>query len=169
MTGPRAVFIGPMGSGKTKSGKRVAKALGLPFTDTDKAVVREHGPIADIFAEHGEEHFRALERAAVRAALQTDGIVSLGGGAVLHPDTQAELAELPVVYLTITAEAVEDRLDNGKRPLVRDGGVEAWIRIFEARRRIYEALATIEIDTSSIPYDDVAQEVIDWLERRERD
>lgn len=164
MSGPRAVFIGPMGSGKTKVGKRVAKALGLGFVDSDKVIVAEHGPIADIFDAHGEPHFRALERAAVHAALQTDGIVSLGGGAVLDPATQAELAELPVVYLTISAEAVESRLDNGKRPLVRDG-IASWQRIFEARRHIYEGLATIEIDTSSVPYDGVAQEVIDWLER----
>ena len=121
MTGPRAVFIGPMGSGKTKVGKRVAKALGVSFLDTDKMVVAEHGPIADIFDTHGEAHFRALERAAVREAFASDGIVSLGGGAILDPETQADLAALRVVYLSITAEAVESRLDNGKRPLVRGG------------------------------------------------
>lgn len=164
MTGPRAVFIGPMGSGKTKVGKRVAKALGVSFLDTDKMVVAEHGPIADIFDTHGEAHFRALERAAVREAFASDGIVSLGGGAILDPETQADLAALRVVYLSITAEAVESRLDNGKRPLVR-GGIDDWSRIFAARRHIYEDLATVEIDTSHVPYDGVAAEVIDWLER----
>lgn len=164
MTGPRAVFIGPMGSGKTKVGKRVAKALGIGFIDTDKVIVAAHGPIADIFDIHGEDHFRALERAAVHEALSSDGIVSLGGGAVLDPQTQDELRALTVVYLTITAEAVASRLDNGKRPLVRDG-IDAWSRIFAARQHIYEDLATIEIDTSRTPYDGIANEVVTWLER----
>ena len=165
MSGPRAVFIGPMGSGKTKVGKRVAKALGVSFLDTDKMIVAEHGPIAEIFDTHGEPHFRALEREAVRNALTSSGIVSLGGGAVLDPDTQTQLAELPVVYLTITADAVAARLGDGKRPLVR-GGVADWQRIFDARRDIYERLATIEIDTSATPYDGIAHEVTTWLEQQ---
>ncbi len=97
MTSPSdaLVLIGPMGAGKTSVGRRVAKALARPFFDTDIAVVREHGPIERIFAEHGEPHFRALERAAVREGLATGGVVSLGGGAVLDPETQADLAHAP--------------------------------------------------------------------------
>ncbi len=86
------VLIGPPGAGKTTVGRRVAKALGLPFTDTDRAIVQAHGSIADIFREHGEPRFRQLERAQVAAALAEDGVVSLGGGAVLDPATRADLA-----------------------------------------------------------------------------
>lgn len=163
---PRVVFIGPMGAGKTRVGKRVARALGIPFTDTDKVIVAEHGPIADIFDAHGESYFRALERAAVHAALGGEGVVSLGGGAVLDLDTRAELAEQRVVYLTVTAEAVASRLEGGKRPLVRDG-VESWQRIFDARRAIYEGLATVTIDASNLPYDRIADDVVTWLENTE--
>jgi hypothetical protein len=70
MTSPAIVLIGPMGAGKTSVGKRVAKRLGLPFTDSDAAIVREHGPIETIFATHGEAHFRELEREAVADALK---------------------------------------------------------------------------------------------------
>jgi len=127
MTGPVAVFIGPMGAGKTRIGKRVAKALGVPFTDTDKVIVAQHGPIADIFDAHGEPHFRALERAAVAEALRGEGVVSLGGGAVLAPETQELLAGLPVILLHVEADAVAARLADGKRPLVR-GGLAADLR-----------------------------------------
>ncbi|MFT4230981.1 MAG: shikimate kinase, partial [Microbacterium sp.] len=81
--GPAIVLVGPMGAGKTSVGRRVAKRLGLPFTDTDKTVAAEHGPISAIFERHGEEHFRRLERDAVRRALAGGGVVALGGGAVL--------------------------------------------------------------------------------------
>ncbi len=96
MTAPLAVFIGPMGAGKTRIGKRVARALEVPFTDTDKVIVAAHGPIADIFDQHGEPHFRALERDVVHEALTGGGVVSLGGGAVLDPGTQQTLEGLPV-------------------------------------------------------------------------
>src|SRR5690606_3891139 len=121
MTAPLAVFIGPMGAGKTRIGKRVARALEVPFTDTDKVIVAAHGPIADIFDQHGEPHFRALERDVVHEALTGGGVVSLGGGAVLDPGTQHALEGLPVIYLRVDADAVSARLADGTRPLRRRG------------------------------------------------
>ena len=114
------VLIGPPAAGKTRLGKRLARRLGLPFVDTDAVVVAGHGAIADIFAEHGEPYFRALERAAVAEAVARPGIVSLGGGAVLDPDTQADLAATRVVLLTVRPEAIASRITNRKRPLVTD-------------------------------------------------
>ena len=83
MSARAIVLIGPMGAGKTSVGRRVARALEVPFADTDKLVVRDHGPIPELFAHHGEGYFRALERDAVAEALERGGVVALGGGAVL--------------------------------------------------------------------------------------
>jgi shikimate kinase len=156
------VFIGPMAAGKTKTGKRVARLLEVGFTDTDKAIVAEHGPVSEIFDTRGEAHFRALERDAVVRALASDDVVALGGGAVLDLDTRADLAGHRVVYLHATPEAIEARIDPDTRPLIRSGIAE-WERIFAARRPIYEALAHLTIDTSHGDFDDVAEEVIAWL------
>jgi shikimate kinase len=161
MSRPPVVLIGPMGAGKTRVGKRVAILLDTGFTDTDKVIVAEHGPIADLFAEHGEPYFRGLERAAVEAALATDHVVSLGGGAVLDPATQKDLLGQRVAFLTVSARAVEGRLGEGKRPLIRDG-VNDWQRIFDERRDIYEGLSDLTIDTSHRPYDSIAEEVAAW-------
>ncbi|MGE3193909.1 MAG: shikimate kinase [Microbacteriaceae bacterium] len=150
-----------MGAGKTKVGRRVARLLGREFTDTDKMVVAEHGPIATIFAEHGEPYFRRLEREAVARALSTDDVVSLGGGAVLDASTRSDLAAHRVVYLTVSARAVEGRLGEGKRPLIRNG-VSDWQRIFDERRALYEEVADLEIDTSHRPFDGIAEEVAAW-------
>jgi shikimate kinase len=165
MTAPVAVFIGPMGAGKTRIGRRVARALGVPFTDTDRVIVAEHGPISAIFDEHGEPYFRDLERTAVRGALASEGVVSLGGGAVLDLATREELSLLPVVYLSVSADAVAARLGDGKRPLVR-GGIDDWQRIYDARRSIYEQLASLELDTSRLPHERLARDVVEWLENR---
>src|SRR5262245_64035060 len=91
---PAAILIGPPGSGKTTVGALLAARLGVGFTDTDADVAAAAGkPVSDIFVEDGEPAFRELERAAVAQALQTStGIVAVGGGAVLDPQTQARLA-----------------------------------------------------------------------------
>jgi shikimate kinase len=156
------VFIGPMASGKTKIGKRVARALDAPFIDTDKRIVASYGPISEIFAREGEDYFRVLEREAVSDALGTESVVSLGGGAVLHPGTQADLAECTVIYLSTTAAAVKNRIRGPKRPLLKDG-VSDWQRIYDQRRPTYEALAGIRFDSSTRPVDRIAGDIVNWV------
>lgn len=163
-TGPALVLIGPPGAGKTKLGKRVSAATGLRFTDTDKRIVALHGPISEIFAQHGEQRFREIEREQVALALASDGIVSLGGGAVLDPRTQAELEPLRVALITVSAAAVAPRISGAKRPLLAAGGVGAWETLVEQRRPLYERLATATFDTSDSPMDAVAQRIVAWLE-----
>ena len=154
------VLIGPPGSGKTRLGKRVAKSLGLPFVDTDKLVVAGHGAIAKIFEEHGESHFRALEREAVIEALTQDAVVSLGGGAILDAETQRDLAGRRVALITVSADAVASRIAGSKRPLVT--GIESWTALVEARRETYERLADRTWDTSFRPLAPIAREIAAW-------
>jgi shikimate kinase len=136
--------------------------LGVPFIDTDRAIVAEHGTIAGIFEEHGEGHFRALERAAVHAALAEPAVVTLGGGAVLDPETQAELAHYRVVQLSVRPDAVQARIAGGKRPLLT-GGIDAWRDLVSGRQATYDRLSQLRIDTSDRPLDGVAREIVEWL------
>ena len=164
MTGPAIVLIGPMGAGKTSVGRRVARALEVPFADTDKIVVRDHGAIAALFASHGEEHFRAVERAAVQEALGAGGIVALGGGAVLDAATRADLAEHRVVLLTVQPHVLASRIGGDARPLLNgEDPVSQWNRIFGERRPIYESVADITFDTSSGPLADIVTSIVDWV------
>lgn len=160
------VLIGPPAAGKSRIGKRLAARLRVPFVDTDTLIVAEHGPISAIFAEHGEPHFRALERAIVAKALGEHGVVSLGGGAVIDQGTQADLADARVVLLTVSPEAIAARIGNGKRPLVTD--VESWKRLVAARADIYTALADYTADTSTRPIDTIVEEIAAWVEEGQR-
>lgn len=159
---PFVVVIGAPGAGKTRVGKRVARILRQPFIDTDRRLVLRYGPVAQLFATKGEDYFRKLERIEVARALTEPAVVSLGGGAVLDGDTQRELAGLPVALMTVSAEAVAERIGD-KRPLLRDGGVDAWERLVAARRETYERLATRAWDTSHRPIDVIAQEIAEWI------
>ncbi len=82
---PRVVLVGPMGAGKSTVAAILAERYGVAARDTDADVEAAEGrSISDIFVDSGEAHFRALERAAVAEALAAhDGVLSLGGGAVL--------------------------------------------------------------------------------------
>jgi shikimate kinase len=164
---PAIVVIGAPGAGKTRVGKRVARLLKIDFIDTDRQIVAKHGPIAQIFAERGEEHFRQLERAEVALALGRHAVVSLGGGAVLNADTQSDLASQRVVLLTVSADAVAARIVGAKRPLLKDG-IESWQKLVDGRREIYERLATRTWDTSVFPIDKIAGEIAAWAQETQK-
>lgn len=156
-------LIGPMGAGKSSIGRRVARQLGVPFTDTDGVLARTHGPIPELFAEHGEEGFRRLERDAVRDALAAGGVVSLGGGAVLDPGTRADLAGCRVVFLTVEPAVVIRRIRDGSRPLLAgDDALARWTEIFSTRRPLYESLADATFDTSRGPLQAIVDAVAAW-------
>jgi len=159
---PLAVFIGPPAAGKTRLGKRVARILSVPFIDTDKRIVAEHGAIPEIFAEHGEPVFRRWEAQAVSRAMQERAIVALGGGAVMTPSVAEQLRDRPVVLLTISESAVADRLDSAKRPLLT-GGVDAWRALVDQRMPVYDSLATARWDTSRRPLAQIAEEIATWI------
>lgn len=162
------VLVGPMAAGKTSVGRRVARRLGVPFIDTDKRIVAVHGPIPEIFAERGEAHFRELERAAVAEALLEGGVISVGGGAVTAEATRDLLRQHPVVFLTVSADAVADRLRGSSRPLLagEEDPVERWGKIFEDRREWYAEVASATFDTSRRPMQRIADEIVTW--RREQ-
>lgn len=165
-SGAVVVLIGAPGAGKTRTGKRIARELGIAHIDTDKRIVAKHGSIADIFAREGEQYFRRVEREEVVLALRRHAVVTVGGGAVLDPDTQADLAGRRVVQLTVSPEAVAPRLSGGKRPLAT--GIDAWQQLVAARQPLYDRLAQFTIDTSGQSFDQVAGRIVVWLREQSR-
>lgn len=144
--------VGFMGAGKSAVGRALARALGLPFADTDELIVASAGPIAGIFAREGEAAFRAVERdvTVTAAALAVDEpvVLALGGGAVLDAAVRAALRRLPhVVWLTAPASVLWARVRAaglGDRPLARDE-VE-FEGLLEARLPLYREVATLVVE-----------------------
>ncbi|WP_104165185.1 shikimate kinase [Arthrobacter sp. SX1312] len=145
------VLVGPMAVGKSAVGRMLAERISARFIDTDRVIVERHGSIARIFARRGEEAFRAIEADVVRTALTEDAVVSLGGGAVLHPQTRELLQDTTVVFLDTDLAAVLPRIgaDSG-RPLLAGRPAERWQELYDERRPVYAALATAVVDTRGL-------------------
>jgi shikimate kinase len=160
---PVAVLVGTMGAGKTTVGRLLADALGVGFLDSDHAVEAHAGkPVQDIFVDDGEAAFRALERDAVAAALTShQGVLALGGGAVLDPDTRARLAGHRVVFLRVGLSDAVKRVGLGAgRPLLL-GNVRSRVKqLLDERTPIYEGIARISVDTDGRSPQDVVAEVV---------
>jgi shikimate kinase len=163
---PSVVVIGPPGSGKTTVGGLLAERLGVPFRDTDHDVEAVAGKaIGEIFVDDGEERFRELERAAVGDALAShEGVVAVGGGAVLDAGTQADLAGQRVVYLEVgLSDAVKRVGLASARPLLVLNPRSQFRRLMEERRPIYERLATVKVVTDGRDPADIVDEIVKGL------
>ncbi|MFI7440040.1 shikimate kinase [Nonomuraea indica] len=163
---PRVVLIGPPGSGKTTLGRLLAERIGVAFRDTDADVEAVAGkPVSDIFVDEGEARFRELELRAVRSALaEHDGVLSLGGGAVLNEEAQALLAGHRVVYLQVGLSAAVQRVGLASaRPLLVLNPRSQLKKLMEERRPVYERLAVLTVDTDGREPGELVDEIIRGL------
>jgi shikimate kinase len=161
------VLIGLMGCGKSSVGRRLAYALGLPFVDADDEIERAAGKsINDIFADHGEAHFREGERKVIQRLLGGGPqVLATGGGAFMNAETRENIrragisvwlrAELPVLMRRVS------KRDN--RPLLKEKDPEAVMRrLIEVRHPVY-AEADIAVESRDVAHEIIASEIIDAL------
>jgi shikimate kinase len=151
-----------MGAGKTTVAQLLASAWSTSARDTDQDVEATAGrSISDIFVDDGEETFRALERKAVVDALADhEGVLALGGGAVVDPATREALSGHRVVFLRVGLSDAVKRVGLGSaRPLLL-GNVRGQIKaLLDARSAIYESVAEVSVDTDGKSPEQVAEEV----------
>ncbi|MFJ8200594.1 3-dehydroquinate synthase [Streptomyces sp. NPDC096152] len=167
MSAPLVVLVGPMGVGKSTVGRMLAERLGVGYRDTDDDIVAAEGrTVAEIFVDEGEPVFRAVEKRAVHTALAGhDGVLALGGGAILDADTRALLAGHRVVYLSMDVEEAVRRTGlNAARPLLAVNPRKQWRELMEARRHLYEEVATAVVPTDGRTPEEVTRAALDALE-----
>jgi shikimate kinase len=167
---PNFVLVGFMGCGKSTVGRRLASATGHRFVDTDELIVKDQGKnIPAIFAECGEEGFRAIEHRIVSDLVGVAGIVlSTGGGAILNEANRESLKKIGVViWLDATPDVLFERaIRSGRRPLLQTSDPRATFdSLLNSRRAIYESLADLRFDSTGIQHDEVARKILDLAMR----
>ena len=168
MSGPLLVLVGPPASGKTTVGTAVAAALGVGFRDTDRDVEAETGSsVADLFVSQGEPHFRALEEAAVaRALARHDGVLALGGGAVMSAATRDLLVGYArgggtVVWLDVDLASAAKRVGLSRDRPILGVNPRAMLRhMLETRAPLYDEIATRTVATGNREPADVVDDVL---------
>jgi shikimate kinase len=166
---PRVVLVGAPGAGKTTVGKILADRLGVEFHDTDAGIEAAEGStVSDIFINHGEAYFRSLERAQVATMVaEHDGVVALGGGAVLDPDTREVLKGAPTIWLRVGLGDALSRVGmNQARPLLLGNVRGTLLRLLDERSPFYEQVATATVDTDGISAPEIATAVLLALQDR---
>lgn len=162
------MLVGPPGAGKSTVGRLVAARLTVPFADSDALIVARAGKsVSDIFTEDGEAAFRALEEDVVGEALRTlDGVLALGGGAVLSSRTRHALHGHRVAFLAVgMAEGVRRTGMSTARPLLAGVNPRATFKaLLDARLPLYREVATFEVPTDGSPPHQVTEAVLAALE-----
>ncbi|NOV03313.1 shikimate kinase [Paenibacillus planticolens] len=163
MTTSNLVLVGFMGTGKSTVGRKLAERLGWTFQDSDAVLEEEQQTsIADLFRQHGEAHFRALESKTLENLLARQGqIVATGGGAVLAEENRAcMLRNGFVVALKASPETIIQRVSSDtSRPLLQGNLEERVHTLLEQRKSAYDFAHTV-IDTSELTTEQIVEIII---------
>ena len=168
MTRPRAVIVGVPGAGKTSVGRSLARSWQVDFRDTDADVeVLAGKSVSDIFVDDGESRFRELEKDAVaRALTEHEGVLALGGGAILDDSTRTLLADHVVVWLNVGLADATKRVGlSSARPLLLGNVRSTMLRLMQEREPFYREVATISIETDGRAIADIVADVKSELAR----
>lgn len=160
----RAVLVGMPGVGKTTVGRLLATRLDCEFLDLDLLLEEAVGVSAAAFIrENGEQAFREAEYTALRVALQTDAVVSCGGGTVTYEPSRELLKKHPcVLWLTAPLDTLANRVAGGDRPLLGTHPAEALASLWEDRRPLYESVASAAVNSDRPPLE-VVDELLDYV------
>ncbi|MDP1721196.1 MAG: shikimate kinase [Candidatus Nanopelagicaceae bacterium] len=162
---PRIILIGPPGAGKTSIGRSLARSLNIPFADTDTLIEADQGKaISQIFVDDGESVFRKIEeRICLDALSGEEGVLSLGGGAVLTKSVHDLIQKCGanVIFLDVSLKVAAPRIGfNRDRPLLLNNPRQQWQNLMEARRPVYEGLATLIFDVEDRAVDQIVSELL---------
>ena len=166
----KVFLVGPMGTGKSTTGRNLSKKLGFDFYDTDKLIEKVEGrKIKDIFEQDGEVYFRQKESEALRETkILKNVVIATGGGIVEKEENRLLLKrEDKVIFLDSSPERQYERTkDSKKRPLLNDGdSLEILKNLYEKRLNFYEAVSKIKISMDNLNTEEILKKIINFLNK----
>ncbi|PZR59122.1 MAG: shikimate kinase [Candidatus Meridianibacter frigidus] len=163
-------LVGFMASGKSTIGKRLARKLHVPFVDIDAVIEADHGPISDVFYNHGEKTFRKFEHDAIAHALDGEpSVISLGGGAVtFEPSLKLLKKRTYRIFIKVPPEQILGRLRRSAvvRPLLGPQPALHKIKDLYIKRMPLYAHADLTIEAGDLSTPQIVDHIVDWMHRK---
>ena len=168
----KVFLIGPMGTGKSSTGKDLSRELGLSFHDTDKLVESsENKSVSEIFEINNEEYFRQKEMEALIEASKLENVVVATGGGIVEKEDNRDILEREknVIFLDSSIERqFEKTKDSNKRPLLNDANkIDILRKLYEKRRLFYENTSDLKISMDGLEKSEVIKKIINFLKYNE--
>tara|TARA_Y100000992_G_scaffold144538_1_gene95982 strand:+ start:33 stop:536 length:504 start_codon:yes stop_codon:yes gene_type:complete len=166
----KVFLIGPMGTGKSTTGRNLSEKLDYDFYDTDKLIEKVEGrKIKDIFEQDGEDYFRQKESEALsETKILKNVVIATGGGIVEREESRLFLEnEDKVIFLDSSPERQYERTKNSKkRPLLNDGdSLEILKKLYEKRFNFYEAVSKKKISMDNLDTEEILKKIINFLDK----
>ena len=163
-------LVGPMGSGKSSLGKKLAKSLDKKFIDTDKEIEKkESKTISEIFQTRGESYFREKEKEfLINIPNNLNVVIATGGGIVIDQENREKLKENKVVFLNASVERQLKRTSRSdKRPLLKNVDKLKKLReLYDQRIEFYKEVCNFEINVDKSRSKDILLEIIAELNEK---
>ena len=168
----KVFLIGPMGAGKSSTGKELSRELGLSFKDTDKIVESsENKSIREIFEIRNEEYFRKKEMEALIVASRSENVVIATGGGIVEKEDNRDILkrEKNVIFLDSSIERqFEKTKDSNKRPLLNDDNkIDILRKLYVKRKVFYENISDLKISMDNLEKSEVIKKIINFLKYNE--
>ena len=166
----KVFLVGPMGTGKSTTGRNLSEKFDFDFYDTDKLIEKVEGrKIKDIFEQDGEDYFRQKESEALSETKTLRNVVIATGGGIVEKEENRLLLmnEDKVIFLDSTPERQYERTkDSKKRPLLNDGdSLEILKKLYEKRFNFYEAVSKIKISMDNLNTEEILKKIIKFLNK----
>jgi shikimate kinase len=166
----KVFLVGPMGTGKSTTGRNLSEKLDFDFYDTDKLIEKVEGrKIKDIFEQDGEEYFRQKESEALSATQTLKNVVIATGGGIVEKEENRLFLENEdkVIFLDSTPERQYERTkDSRKRPLINNGDrLEILKKLYQKRFNFYEAVSKIKISMDNLNTEEILKKIINFLNK----
>ena len=160
-------LVGPMGSGKSSLGKKLAKSLDKKFIDTDKEIEKkESKTISEIFENSGESYFREKEREfLINIPNSLNMVIATGGGIVIDQENRKKLKENKVIFLNASVERQRKRTSRSdKRPLLKNvDRLKKLKELYDQRLELYKEVSDFEINVDKYKGKDILFKIIKEL------
>lgn len=163
-------LVGPMGSGKSSLGKKLAKSLDKKFIDTDKEIEKKEGKtINEIFENNGENYFREKEKEfLINIPNNLNLVIATGGGIVLDQENREKLKENIVIFLNASVERQSKRTSRSdKRPLLKNVDRLKKLReLYDQRLEFYKEVSNFEVNVDKFQSKDILVSIIEELNEK---